>query len=77
MPIDPALPPPTDGMARVLDKVADLERRLKRAEAGAQLVTVGAGAPGAAVTSKFYVDTGGPYLYVRIAGVYKRTAALV
>lgn len=73
-PIDPYSPRPTDNDGRVADRLAELERRLARVEAGATIVTAAAGAPGATVTSKFYVDTTANRLYVRVAGTYRYAA---
>lgn len=79
MSLDPAAPSPQSVDQRMSGKLAELDRRVAALERGTPLITFGNGAPGSSVTTPFYVDTGGLFLYVRVSAAagYKRTAALV
>lgn len=80
MPADPriaaAASVSSDPTQLLMTRIADLERRVGRAEAGGSRSTfAGAGAPTlAAPDGAQYVDTSANRLYVRTSGVWRFTA---
>lgn len=74
MPLDPAQGFATTTDGRTAERLAELTRRLEVLERSTAIVTAGAGAPGSAVTSRFYVDETNNRLYVRVAGTFRYTA---
>ena len=71
MPTDPASPFATTTDDRNAERLRDLERRLAVIERANGIVSVGAGPPAAAVTTRFYVDQANHRLYVLDSGSYR------
>lgn len=79
MGLDPAAGFPLDADARRADKMAELERRIRRLEGGNPRISSGAGAPTADAatlrTGTAYIDTNGTgRLYYVVAGAWRSVA---
>lgn len=71
-------PRPTNPGLRNAQKIAELEKRIRDLERTQRVFPQIIGAPtSAAADGSGAVDTTGPYLWVRVNGVWRRTAVLV